>query len=150
MPIHEDLTRRIIHSFYETYNELGHGFLESVYERALAIALDDVGIFVERQRPLSVHFRGHLIGAYRADIVVADAVLLELKAARSLDLSHKAQLINALKATDLEVGLLLNFGPRAEFKRVVYSHSTPTHKEATQEKTGVDGHGIREDPPNPR
>ncbi len=128
MLIHEELTHRIIHLFYETYNELGHGFLESVYERALAIALEDMGISVERQRPLSVHFRGHLIGAFRADIVVADAVLLELKAARSLDSAHKAQLINALKATDLEVGLLLNFGPRAEFKRVVCSNSPPPPK----------------------
>ena len=146
MLIHEDLTRRIIHSFYETYNELGYGFLESVYERALAIALEDTGISVERQRPLSVHFRGHLIGAFRADLVVGDAVLLELKAARALDSSHKAQLINALKATDLEVGLLLNFGPRAEFKRVVYSNNTPTHNK----KTGVFGHGICDDLPNPR
>jgi len=128
MLIHEDLTRRIIHSFYETYNELGHGFVESVYERALAIALEDMGISVERQRPLNVHFRGHLIGAFRADLVVDDAVLLELKAARALDSYHKAQLINALKATNLEVGLLLNFGPRAEFKRVVCSNHAPTQE----------------------
>ncbi len=122
MLINEDLTQHIIHSFYEIYNELGYGFLESVYERALAIALEDMGISVERQRPLSVHFRGHLIGTFRADLVVADAVLLELKAVRTLDVPHKAQLLNALRATDLEVGLLLNFGPRPEFKRVVCSH----------------------------
>ena len=128
MLINEDLTQHIIHSFYEIYNELGYGFLESVYERALAIALEDMGISVERQRPLSVHFRGHLIGTFRADLVVADGVLLELKAVRTLDVSHKAQLLNALRATDLEVGLLLNFGPRAEFKRAVCSNRTPTPK----------------------
>ena len=83
MLIHEDLTRLIIHSFHETYNELGHGFLETVYERALAIALEDTGISVERQRPLSVHFRRHLIGAFRADLVVGDAVLLVTKGRKS-------------------------------------------------------------------
>ena len=119
MLIHEDLTQQIIQVFYDVYNELGHGFVESVYERAFAIAMGEAGLSVERQRSISVHFRGRLVGTFRADLVVANAVLLELKAASNIVPSHQAQLVNALKATDLMVGLLFNFGPRPQFKRLV-------------------------------
>ena len=151
MLIQEDLTQQIIHSFYQVYNELGYGFVESVYERALAIVMAEGARSVERQRSIKVHFRGHLVGTFRADLVVADAVLLELKAVRALEASHKAQLLNALKATDLEVGLLLNFGPRPEFKRVVCSHHIdfPSPNERPNRNPEM-GAGLRDDPSHPR
>lgn len=120
---HRDLTERIIGVFYEVYNELGHGFLESVYEQAMAIAPSDAGLEVTRQFPLSVTFRGHIVGDYRADVVVNRAVILELKAVSGIDPAHEAQLLHYLRATDMEVGLLVNFGPKSQFKRLVFENS---------------------------
>lgn len=101
------------------YNELG---LESAYEHALAIALSDAGIRFGRQTPISVWFRGQQIGDFRADIMVEEKVLLELKAARTIDEAHEKQLLNYLRATQLEVGLLLNFGLKPQFRRLVYEN----------------------------
>ena len=103
-------------------NELGYGFLEAVYEEALAIGLIEAGLQVTRQVATPIWFRGRAIGEYKADRVVNNAVLLELKAARVLDPSHKAQILNYLRATDIEVGLLLNFGPKPHFKRFVFEN----------------------------
>jgi len=113
---HRELTEKIIGSFYDVYNELGHGFLESVYQQALTVALNAAGMKVEREVPISVRFRGHTVGDFRADLLVEGCVLLELKAARSIDQAHEKQLLNYLRATDVEVGLLLNFGVKPQFR----------------------------------
>ena len=119
---HGLVTDQILKVFYEVYNELGHGFLESVYHRSLVLALESTGLKVCSRVGIPVWFRGHRVGHFEADVLVERCVLLELKAARSLDSSHHAQLINYLKATEIEVGLLLNFGERPEFKRVIFDN----------------------------
>jgi GxxExxY protein len=118
-----DLCHQIVGVFFSVYNELGYGFLEAVYEEALYIALTEAGLSVARQIATPIWFRGRAIGEYKADLVVNNAVLLELKAARVLDPSHEAQILNYLRATDIEVGLLLNFGPKPHFKRFVFENS---------------------------
>jgi GxxExxY protein len=120
---HWDLCHQIIGVFYSVYNELGCGFLEAVYEEALAIGLTESGLQVTRQVPTPIWFRGQSIGEYKADLIVNNAVLLELKAARVLDTSHETQTLNYLRATDIEVALLLNFGPKPHFKRFVFENS---------------------------
>jgi GxxExxY protein len=119
---HSDLTELVIGTFYEVYNELGQGFLENVYEQAMLIALKAKGLEVQNQVPVPVWFRGQKIGFYEADLVVAGVVLLELKACRALDPSHEAQLLNYLRSTTIEVGLLLNFGPRPHVRRFVFQN----------------------------
>ena len=119
---HGLLTEKFLGVFYDVYNELGHGFLESVYHRSLVLALQSVGLNVRSRMKIPVWFRGHQVGHFEADVLVENCVLLELKAARSLDLSHRAQLLNYLRATEIEVGLLLNFGERPEFKRVIFDN----------------------------
>ena len=114
-----ELTQKIIGVFYDVNNELGHGFLESVYEDAMAIALRDAGLEIGRQVPIPVWFRGHRIGDFKADIVVDGKIVLELKTARTLDPTHEAQLLHYLKATEFEIGLLLNFGSRPQFRRLI-------------------------------
>jgi GxxExxY protein len=101
---HAELTEKIIGVFYEAYNELGHGFLESVCEGAMMIALEQAGLRAERQVPIAIWFRGHNIGVFFADIVVEGLVILELKCARNIDPAHEAQLLNYLRATTIEVG----------------------------------------------
>jgi GxxExxY protein len=108
-------------SFFQVFNELGPGFLESVYHEAIAIAFTDAGLRFRRQVPLEVRYRGHLVGSFRADLLVADELLVELKAARAINESHVAQTLNYLRATGLRVGLVLNFGPSPQFKRIVAS-----------------------------
>ena len=119
---HGEITQKIIRVFYEVYNELGHGFLESVYEKSLQIALTSAGAKAQTQIEIPVSFRGQCVGKFTADLLVDDCVLVELKAARTLDSSHEAQLLNYLRATDIEVGLLLNFGFKPEFKRLVFDN----------------------------
>jgi GxxExxY protein len=119
---HRELTEKIIGLFYDVYNELGFGFLESVYEEAMGIALTDAGLKIQRQYPVPVWFRGRQIGDFKADLLVEEKIILELKAARSMDLAYEKQLLNYLRGTRLEVGLLLNFGPRAEFRRLAFSN----------------------------
>ena len=117
------LTQKIIGVFYEVYNELGPGFLESVYQKSLALALESSGLMVCSRIDIPVWFRGHQVGQFEGDLLVEKCVLLELKAARTLGSAHQAQLLNYLRATEIEVGLLLNFGPKPEFKRVAYDNS---------------------------
>jgi GxxExxY protein len=117
---HSDVTGAILKAFYRVYNELGHGFLEKVYENAIAFELIDAGMTVQTQRPIAVFYRGQLVGEYFADLVVNDCVIVELKAAESLSRAHEAQLINYLRATEFEVGLLLNFGTSPEHKRKIF------------------------------
>ena len=117
------LTQTIIGVYFEVYNELGTGFLESVYQKSLALALESAGLKVYSRIDIPVWFRGHQVGQFEGDLLVEKCVLLELKAARALGSDHQAQLLNYLRATEIEVGLLLNFGPKPEFKRVAYDNS---------------------------
>ena len=119
---HVELTREIIGSFYDVYNNLGYGFLEKVYENALVLELKAKGMKVEPQKPIQVVYRQQVIGEYFADLVVESKVIVEIKAVKMLAQEHEAQLLNYLKATCFEVGLLLNFGPQAQRKRKVYSN----------------------------
>jgi len=117
-----DITEAIIKSFYHVYNTLGYGFLEKVYENALRLSLTKAGFDVKQQWPISVQFETEAVGEYFADLLVNDVVVVEIKAAESIAVDHEAQLINYLKATGRQVGLLLNFGPKAEFRRKVFTH----------------------------
>jgi GxxExxY protein len=119
---HGELTEQIIGVFYDVYNELGFGFLEAVYHKAMLIALAQIGLNVETKVNLAVYFRGHLVGDYFADILVERAVILELKAVDDLASAHNSQLLNYLKASSAEVGLLFNFGPKPRFKRLVFDN----------------------------
>jgi GxxExxY protein len=119
---HACLTEKIIGVFYDVYNELGYGFLECVYEESLVIALQQAGLAANRQVPLPVWFRGHKVGEFRADLLVENSVLLELKSARSLEPVHEAQLLHYLKSTEVEVGMLLNFGARPQFRRLLFDN----------------------------
>jgi GxxExxY protein len=119
---HRELTQKIIGVFYNVYNELGHGFLESVYENAMTFALREAGLDARQQTSVTVYFRGQIVEDFRADLLVDNAVIVELKAAKSLDSTHEAQLLNYLRATDLEVALLMNFGPKSEFKRLAFDN----------------------------
>jgi len=119
---HRQLTQRIIGVFYNVYNELGHGFIESVYHRAMELALTSDGIQSCSPIVIPVWFGGHQVGDFEGDILVERSVLLELKAVRTLDSAHQAQILNYLRATDIEVGLLLNFGVKPEFKRLIFDN----------------------------
>lgn len=123
---HRALTQKIIGVFYEVYKELGHGFLESVYQKSLILALTQAGLVVHSPVDIPVFFRGHQVGDFEADVLVEKCVLLELKAVRALDNAHQAQLLNYLRATDIEIGVLLNFGVKPEFKRLVYDNLRKT------------------------
>ncbi len=119
---HDDVTREIIKSFFDVYNDLGYGFVESVYQEAMVLTLGSVGLSVERELALEVHFRGKVIGLFRADLIVDGSVLVELKAVKSLASVHEAQTLNYLRAGILEVALLLNFGPQPQIKRLAFSN----------------------------
>lgn len=120
--LHENITKKIIEAYYKVYNSLGYGFLEKVYENALKIELKRTNLKVDQQKNVKVFYNEFEVGDYFADLIVEDLVIVELKAAEILCEEHEAQLINYLKATNLEVGLLLNFGKKAEFKRKVFSN----------------------------
>jgi len=117
--LHSEITDLILNAYYQVYNKLGFGFLEKVYENALMIELKRLNLKCERQKPITVNYDGFDIGEYFADIIVNDCVIIELKAAEDLCPEHEAQLVNYLKATEIEVGLLLNFGKEPKFKRRV-------------------------------
>ena len=120
---HEAVTSRIIKAFYEVYNALGYGFLEKVYQNALVIEMRKMGMTVVAQAPIEVRYNGHLVGEYFADLVVDGKVIVEVKGARALGDAHGAQLLNYLKATRYEVGLLLNFGPKPQIKRKAFDNT---------------------------
>ena len=116
------LTEKIISVFYRVYNKLGYGFLEKVYENAMVIEFKRLGIDAIPQSPITVLYEGNVVGEYFADLLVARKVIVEIKAVRTLASEHEAQLLNYLKATDIEVGLLFNFGPQPEVKRKVFDN----------------------------
>lgn len=119
---HRDLTEKIIGAFFDVYRELGFGFQENVYHNVMMFALSDLGLAAEKEIKLRVHFRGRLVGEFDADIFVERKVIVELKAVDDLCAAHEAQLLNYLRASELEVGLLLNFGPKPRIKRLAYSN----------------------------
>jgi GxxExxY protein len=125
--IDEELTGRIIHAFYSVYNALGYGFIESVYHNAMIVELVGHGLSVEVKRPIAVYYGANLIGKFEADLVVEGRVIVELKAVDRLHPSHEAQLTNYLRATDVEIGLLFNFGKLAEFKRKLFENKYKRH-----------------------
>lgn len=120
--IHGEITEQIIQAYYHVYNTLGHGFLEKVYEKSMAVALRKSGLAVVTQHPINVFYEGEQVGEYFADLVVVNCVIVEIKAAEALCPAHEAQLLNYLKATEIEVGLLLNFGEKPEFRRKVFAN----------------------------
>ncbi|MFA6924020.1 MAG: GxxExxY protein [Bacteroidales bacterium] len=124
--LHKDLTDKIIKCFYEVYNELGYGFLEKVYENAMIIELQANRLICEKQKPIKVFYKEIGIGDYFADIIVNDKIIIELKAAEVLIQEHELQLINYLKATDKEIGLLLNFGKKPEIRRKIFTNDKKT------------------------
>lgn len=119
---HKLITDKIICCFYNVYNNLGYGFLEKVYGNALLIEFGKAGITAETQYPINVKYENQVVGEYFADLLVEGRVIVELKATKSLTAGHEAQLLNYLKATSAEVGLLLNFGPKAEMSRKVFDN----------------------------
>jgi GxxExxY protein len=120
---HAGITKRLLDCFFDVYHELGHGFLEAVYGNALAIALTQDGITFRREFTVPVFFRGIPVGAYKADFLIADDIIVELKAARAIDPVHIAQLINYLRGSEVELGYVLNFGPKPSFKRLILSNA---------------------------
>jgi len=126
--LHGDVTDKIFNAFYKVNNTLGHGFLEKVYEKAMILELQKLDCHVETQKQLSVFYEGCELGEFYADMIVDGCVIVELKAAETLRAEHEAQLLNYLKATGIEVGLLLNFGKKAEFKRKIFSNNRKLNK----------------------
>ncbi|WP_162126620.1 GxxExxY protein [Flavobacterium phycosphaerae] len=120
--LHKKLSDSILKSYYEVYNNLGYGFLEKVYQNAMYLELKNQGYEVEAQKQIKVCYKEIVVGEYYADLLIENSIILELKACECLMDAHKAQLINYLKATDIEVGLLLNFGETPEFKRFIYTN----------------------------
>lgn len=120
--IHQELSNKIIKAFYNVYNILGFGFLEKVYENALKFELQRMGYKVEQQQNIKVYFREKQVGDYFADLVVEDSIIVELKAAEALCEEHEAQLLNYLRATTIELGLLFNFGKKPEFRRKIFTN----------------------------
>lgn len=119
---HSELTGKILGAFFQLHKELGFGFSEKVYESALEVLLIELGMTVERQKDICVYYHGKVVGNYKADVIINGLVLLEIKSVEKLIDVHDAQLLNYLKATELEVGLLLNFGRQAEFHRKIYDN----------------------------
>ncbi|MCU0425287.1 MAG: GxxExxY protein [Candidatus Kapabacteria bacterium] len=119
---HSELTEQIIKVFYHVYNTLGHGFLEKVYHKSMLLALQKSGLQCESEYPLNVYYEGTVVGEFFADIIVENKVILELKAVSAIHPVHETQLVNYLRASTIEVGLLLNFGTSADVRRKVLSN----------------------------
>ena len=118
----KDLTDTVIKAFYNVYNELGFGFLENVYQNALYFELINNRLNVEAQKPIEVYYQNRVVGNYKADLIVDNSLILELKAVEYLVEEHELQLINYLKATNIEIGLLLNFGKKPEVRRKIFTN----------------------------
>ncbi len=119
---YSDLTQKIIKAFYTAYNKLGYGFPEKVYENALLIELSKAGLCSEKQKLITVHYEGQVVGEFFTDIMVENKIIIELKAVESLCPEHEFQLLNYLKASEFEVGLLINFGKIPEVKRKIFTN----------------------------
>ena len=125
--LHEDLTELIIECVYKVHRSLGFGFLERVYQNALYFELINNGLECDCQKPIKVYYDGNIVGDYIADIIVNDCIILELKAVEKVGKEHELQLINYLKATNVEIGLLVNFGKQAEIKRKIFTNDRKTN-----------------------
>jgi GxxExxY protein len=123
---HQEITEQIIKAFYKVYNTLGYGFLEKVYENAMYIELTKMGFRVDRQKKVFVYYEEHVVVDYSADLTVEDVVICELKTNESLGEDNENQLVNYLKATAIEVGLLLNFGKKPELRRKIFDNDKKT------------------------
>jgi GxxExxY protein len=117
----ERVASLLVKSFYAVYNELGYGFLERNYENALALEIRSHGLLVEQQKPIEVFYRGQLVGSYFADLLIENCIIVEIKAVEQLVLEHEAQLLNYLKATNIDLGFVINFGRKPEVKRKIYN-----------------------------
>ncbi|HYN44454.1 MAG TPA: GxxExxY protein [Candidatus Limnocylindrales bacterium] len=135
--MYSEITDKIINSFYKVYNVLGYGFLEKIYENALVIELESAGFVVLQQQNIKVYYENQVVGDYFADIIVNDLVILEIKAAEGLRDENKAHLINYLKATNKQVGLLFNFGKKSDFKRAIFSNERREISEAEHQNPCV-------------
>jgi GxxExxY protein len=137
---HVELTERVIGVFYDVYNELGQGFLESVYREAMRLALTQAGMSVKTEVPVPVSFRGVVVGIFRADLIVDDCLLVELKAADQMVRQHESQTMHYLRATSIEVALLMNFGAQPRFKRIVLDNElkNPKHESVESVTIGVE------------
>ena len=120
--LHKEITDKIINAYYKVYNTLGYGFLEKVYENSMVVALRKAWLKVEQQKNIKVYYESEEVGDYYADLLVEDLVIIELKAAKALSEDHEAQLVNYLKATTIEIGLLINFGKEPNFKRKIFEN----------------------------
>jgi len=120
--LYKELTKRIIGTFHKVYNTLGYDFLEKMYENALVLELKEMGFKVDQQKPIKGKYTNVIIGDYYADIVVNSQIILEIKAIKKLQKAHSRQLINYLKSTDLDIGLLLNFGKKPEVVRKIFTN----------------------------
>jgi GxxExxY protein len=134
---HKELTQKIIGAFYTVYNTLGYGFLENVYENALRIELQKMGLRLASQYAINVYYEGQVVGEYFSDLLIEDRVIVELKAVRNLLPEHEAQLLNYLNATQYEVGLLLNFGIKPQVKRKIFDNEQKRYGS----QMNTDGHG---------
>ena len=132
---HTELTDKIIQAFYSVYNELGYGFLENVYQNALYFELQSSSFKIESQKAIDVYYQSQLVGKYKADLIINDLIILELKAVDCLVAEHECQLINYLKATDIEVGLLLNFGIKPEIRRKAFDNSRKNNNKENLRKS---------------
>ncbi len=119
---HEEITEEIIQAFYKVYNTLGYGFLEKIYLNALYIELIAMGLKVEKEKKILVYYLGTVVGDYQADLIVEDIIEVELKAINTLVEENEYQLVNYLKATTIEIGLLLNFGKKPQIKRKIFDN----------------------------
>ena len=133
---HEALTEQLIGVFYTIYNELGHGFLESIYQKAFAVVLTEKGLRFQEQAPIEVVYHGVPLGDFKAGLIAESSVLIELRAVKALEDAHERQVLNYLKSTNIEVALLLNFGPRPQVRRLVLDNEL---KVAKSSATGAGG-----------
>lgn len=135
---YQEITDQIICCFYNVYNNLGYGFLEKNYENALLIELGDYNLSVASQPEINVSYRNQVIGRYYADLIIENKIIVELKACKVLLPEHEAQLLNYLKATEIEVGLLLNFGSSPEVKRKVFDNNRKNYNQYVRQNTDTD------------
>ena len=144
--IDEELTGRVIKVFYKIYNALGYGFIESIYHNSMIIELVSEGIMIETEKPIAVHYGNNVVGTFSADLVVEEKLILELKAKEILHPAHEAQLTNYLRATDIELGLVLNFGKEPEFKRKYFSNQKKRRPTGPLERNMLESL-FKKDPP---
>jgi len=134
---YQELTEKIIGIFYNVYNELGYGFLESVYEKCLIIALRENALDAEEQVAIPIFCRGHAVADFSADLLVNGKILIEIKTCKTLERAHEAQLLNYLRATEIEIGLLLNFGERPQIRRLIFDNERKKHRGSPEQSNAA-------------